>query len=533
MATRMQQRRGTAQQWTDADPILEAGEIGFETDTGQFKIGDAVNHWSDLSYFKSLEDLSGDFDDYILLTQKGSNGGVATLDSNGHIPVSQLANLIDGSPQNLDTLKEIADAVELVTIHANSTANVHGIANTAALVTDSSLSSTLEGYQDKATIANVVNGYIGTHSDDTTSVHGIADTSLLATKSYADDAANTVQVNLDDHNSETENVHGISNTAALVTLTDTQTLINKTLDTPTIYAGDGVTNVTISAVELSYLDGVTSSIQTQLDAKATPSDISTHNSETANVHGISDTSQLAYLNANTQTFTGSMEIDGNFTVDGNFIVNGSNVLVSATQLQIEDSLLQLAHENAGNSVDLGIVVGYNETGTAKHAGFVRDVSSDKWKLFKGVTTEPATTVDFTEGSLDDLEVNNITAAGVVFTDGTQTKEGVPSRTPITLVDDLVSSSPYTLNSISLRDNLIEVAAASAFTIVIPTNSAVAYPVGTSFDILQTGSGQVTIAGDTGVTVNATPGLKLRTQWSSATLFKRDTNSWVVFGDLMA
>ena len=31
----------------------------------------------------------------------------------------------------------------------------------------------------------------------------------------------------------------------------------------------------------------------------------------------------------------------------------------------------------------------------------------------------------------------------------------------------------------------------------------------------------------------TPGLKLRTQWSSATLFKRATNTWVVYGDLTA
>ena len=55
MATRMQQRRGTAAQWTSADPILAAGEIGFETDTSQFKIGDGVNHWVDLSYFVDLE----------------------------------------------------------------------------------------------------------------------------------------------------------------------------------------------------------------------------------------------------------------------------------------------------------------------------------------------------------------------------------------------------------------------------------------------------------------------------------------------
>ena len=30
----MQQRRGTALQWTTSDPILNAGEIGYETDTG-------------------------------------------------------------------------------------------------------------------------------------------------------------------------------------------------------------------------------------------------------------------------------------------------------------------------------------------------------------------------------------------------------------------------------------------------------------------------------------------------------------------
>lgn len=120
------------------------------------------------------------------------------------------------------------------------------------------------------------------------------------------------------------------------------------------------------------------------------------------------------------------------------------------------------------------------------------------------------------------------ASGIAFTDGTQTKEGVPSRTPI-----VQKSASYTLSSLTERDNLIEVASASATTITIPTNTAVAYPVGTSIDILQTSTGQVTIAGDAGVTVNATPGLKLRTQWSSATLFKRAANTWVVYGDLTA
>lgn len=120
------------------------------------------------------------------------------------------------------------------------------------------------------------------------------------------------------------------------------------------------------------------------------------------------------------------------------------------------------------------------------------------------------------------------ATGVAFSDGTQTKEAVPSRTTI-----VQKTSSYTLSSLTERDNLIEVASASATTITIPTNATVAYPVGTSIDILQTSTGQVTIAGTAGVTVNATPGLKLRTQWSSATLFKRATDTWVVMGDLSA
>ena len=40
-----------------------------------------------------------------------------------------------------------------------------------------------------------------------------------------------------------------------------------------------------------------------------------------------------------------------------------------------------------------------------------------------------------------------------------------------------------------------------------------------------------IAGASGVTVNGTPGLKLRTQWSVASLVKRGTDSWVLFGDV--
>lgn len=50
MAIQIQFRRGTASQWTSANPILAEGEMGIETDTDQFKIGDGETNWNDLDY---------------------------------------------------------------------------------------------------------------------------------------------------------------------------------------------------------------------------------------------------------------------------------------------------------------------------------------------------------------------------------------------------------------------------------------------------------------------------------------------------
>ena len=47
--TKIQVRRGTAAQWT-AGIILSAGEFGFETDTGKFKIGNGSTSWGSLAY---------------------------------------------------------------------------------------------------------------------------------------------------------------------------------------------------------------------------------------------------------------------------------------------------------------------------------------------------------------------------------------------------------------------------------------------------------------------------------------------------
>lgn len=94
------------------------------------------------------------------------------------------------------------------------------------------------------------------------------------------------------------------------------------------------------------------------------------------------------------------------------------------------------------------------------------------------------------------------------------------------------TTSYTL-VLSDKDKLIEMNSSSANTLTVPLNSSQAFQIGSQLNILQTGTGQTTIAPVSGgVTINATPGLKLRAQWSSATLIKRAENVWVLLGDLV-
>lgn len=94
------------------------------------------------------------------------------------------------------------------------------------------------------------------------------------------------------------------------------------------------------------------------------------------------------------------------------------------------------------------------------------------------------------------------------------------------------TASYTL-VLTDKNKLVEISNAAANTLTVPANASVAFPTGSQVHFVQTGAGQTTLTPDAGVTINGTPGLKLRTQWSSATLIKRATNTWVAFGDLVS
>jgi len=139
-----------------------------------------------------------------------------------------------------------------------------------------------------------------------------------------------------------------------------------------------------------------------------------------------------------------------------------------------------------------------------------------------------------------LTANSASASGLAWTtpDVTLTNSATLTNKTLTAPVINLSINPQTVAyELVLADNgkMVEVSSASAVTLSIPTNANQAFATGAQITILQTSTGQVTIAATTPgtTTVNGTPGLKLRAQWSSAVCIKRATDSWVVLGDLVA
>jgi hypothetical protein len=151
---------------------------------------------------------------------------------------------------------------------------------------------------------------------------------------------------------------------------------------------------------------------------------------------------------------------------------------------------------------------------------VNSLSVNKRAGFSGETT--------LAGDIQLKGTLNLSGGTVRFQDGVQDRIAVPSLTPIN-----VKYFPYTLSSLSERDTIVDIRMQVANTFTIPTDSVVNFPIGTTLDILQSGTGQTTVVGAPGVVLNYTPGNKLRFQWSLATILKRDANTWLLFGDLTA
>lgn len=102
-------RRGTAVEWTNINPILAVGELGYEIDTDQFKIGNGTSPWEDRPYHVdenavtalisaaigalpgggNAESMIGDLDD-LTTTEKGTVVGAINEVNTAPIPLPSL-----------------------------------------------------------------------------------------------------------------------------------------------------------------------------------------------------------------------------------------------------------------------------------------------------------------------------------------------------------------------------------------------------------------------------------------------------------
>jgi hypothetical protein len=101
---------------------------------------------------------------------------------------------------------------------------------------------------------------------------------------------------------------------------------------------------------------------------------------------------------------------------------------------------------------------------------------------------------------------------------------------VTLGIDQKTSS-YTLVR-SDEGRVIRVNSASSLTVTVPTNATVPFPIGSVIAVTRWGTGEVTLAGASGVTVRAADSrLRITRQYSAAALLKIAADEWQALGDL--
>jgi len=119
---RIKPRRDTSANWASANPVLQSGEIGFDTTTNQFKIGDGTTAWSSLAY--------------VTETPSGAQTKADTAESDAITAAA-------------------ADAASQISTHASLTAT-HGVTGAIVGTTDaqSLTNKTIDGNNNTLTVLN-------------------------------------------------------------------------------------------------------------------------------------------------------------------------------------------------------------------------------------------------------------------------------------------------------------------------------------------------------------------------------------------
>ena len=410
MAIRIQLRRDTAANWVSSNPTLRAGEVGIETDTLKFKIGNGSSTWTQITNYANVTStgLSNSLNDYILASTLGNPSGPAKLNSDGEILVPEDTIILWNDAGYTYTTKVVATqptANRIITLPNNT--------GTVALTSDLVTTNVSEGTNlyftdERAQDATAAALAAGTHTNITVTYNDNANTlSLAAAPGYVDEqavdavaAALAAGTHTNISVSYNDNANSISLTGA-VTYTDenAQDAVGNavgtglsyndstgaiSVDTSTIQAR--VTDV--SDTEIGYLNGVTSAIQTQIDNKASLSGA---------------------------TFTGAVS-GTSLTLSGDLTVNGTTTTLNSTTLSVDDK-----------NIELGSVATPSDA-TADGGGIT----------LKGTTDKTFNWVDATD-SWTSSEHINLASGKSLYLNGTLLKDATETLTNKTLTSPVINT----------------------------------------------------------------------------------------------
>ncbi len=319
-------------------------------------------------------------------------------------------------------------------------------------------------------------------------------------------------------------------------------------------------STTVSATELNYVDGVTSAIQTQLNAKAplaSPDLTGTPTAPTAtaatNTTQIATTAfvcgEVAALVASAGSTLDTLnEIATALGNDPNFATTITTTLGTKAPIASPTFTGTVTIPTGASITTPTVAGGINHSGST--SGTTKLQAS---AIASGTITLPAvtgtvittgdtgtvTSAMLADGTIVNADIN--ASAAIAYSKLNLATSVTNSDISTTAAIDLGKLADISTNGqtasytlvLADKNKIVEMNVATANTVTVPPNSSVAFPVGAQIQVLQTGAGQCTITAGAGVTVNGTPGLKVRSQWSYVTLIKRATDSWVVVGDLSA
>ena len=151
--TKILHRRDTAANWTSTNPTLSAGEIGFETDTLKFKIGNGSTAWTSLTYSQDASLLSG----AASLTTLTTSGDVTV---GGNLTVNGTTTSINSSTLQVDDKNLELGSVAAITGRTGTAAlgnTTITSSNTAGFIVGQSVTRTAGAAMATGTVATIIN----------------------------------------------------------------------------------------------------------------------------------------------------------------------------------------------------------------------------------------------------------------------------------------------------------------------------------------------------------------------------------------